>query len=68
MGSLGLWGLVAFLLLIYVGNVFGEAPPNVRVLAWVGHAQWLIIIWGYWIDRHRTAVAEPAGELVGLDD
>lgn len=67
-GSLGLWGLVAFLLLIYFGNVFGELPPNVRALAWVAQAQWLLIIWGFWIDRHRMAVPEPAGGLVGLDD
>jgi len=52
-GSMGLWTLVAFLLLIYIGNIFGKPPPNVSVLAWVGQAQWLLIVWAYWIDRHR---------------
>jgi hypothetical protein len=55
-GSVGLWSLVAFLLLIYLTSVFGQPPPNVSALAWVGHAQWLLIIWGYWIDRHRKTV------------
>jgi hypothetical protein len=55
-GSIGLWSLVAFLLLVYFGNLFGEPPPNVTALAWVGHAQWLLILWGYWIDSHRMAV------------
>jgi hypothetical protein len=67
-GSLGLWGLVAFLLLVYFGNVFGQPPPNATAIAWVGQAQWLLIAWGYWIDRHRMAVPGPAGELVGADD
>lgn len=53
-GTIALWSLVGFLLLVYVGNVFGPPPPDVRGIAWVGHAQWLLIVWGYWIDRHRT--------------
>ncbi len=53
-GPIALWSLVGFLLLIYVGNVFGEPPPNVGAIAWVGHAQWLLVAWGFWIDRHRT--------------
>lgn len=61
-GSIGLWSLVGFLLLVYLGNLFGEPPPDVAALAWVGHAQWLLILWGYWIDRHRLAapVKNPA--------
>lgn len=53
-GSYGLWALVAFLLVVYLGNVFGQPPPNTTVLAWVGQAQWLLVVWAYWIDRHRT--------------
>lgn len=52
-GVLGLWGLVALLLLIYGGNVFGGPPPSVGAVAWVGQAHWLLILWGYWVDRHR---------------
>ena len=54
-GSIGLWSLVVFLLVIYAGNLFGPPPPNVKAIAWVGQAQWLLIVWGYWIDRHRTS-------------
>ncbi len=53
-GSLGLWALVVFLLLLYMGNIFGEPPPSVTALAWVGHAQWLLVAWGFWLDRHRV--------------
>lgn len=54
----GQWGFVAlvvFLLLIYAGNLFGTPPPNVTAIAWVGQAQWLLVLWGYWIDKHRYA-------------
>lgn len=55
-GRWGLWALVVFLLVVYVANLFGEPPPDVTVLAWVGQAQWLLIVWGYWLDEHRRAV------------
>lgn len=56
-GRWSLWGLVAFLVVIYFANLFGQPPPNVTVLAWVGQAQWLLVAWGYWVDRHRRPVA-----------
>jgi hypothetical protein len=52
-GKWSLWLLLGFLLVIYIGNLIGPPPPNVAALAWVGQSQWLLIIWGYWIDRHR---------------
>lgn len=55
-GSAGFWSLIAFLLLIHAANVFGSPPPSVAAVAWVGHAQWLLVLWGYWIDRHRSAL------------
>ncbi|MFT5088853.1 MAG: hypothetical protein ACI906_004501 [Candidatus Latescibacterota bacterium] len=55
-GSIGLWALIAFLLVVYMGNLFGEPPPNTTALAWVGQAQWLLIAWGYWVDAHRRAL------------
>jgi hypothetical protein len=52
-GRWGLWSLVAFLLIVYLMNLFGPPPPGVEALAWVGHAQWLLVLWGYWLDGHR---------------
>lgn len=55
-------GLVAFLLGIHAGNLFGAPPPSAEAIAWVGQAQWLLVAWGYWVDRHRAAAAlEPLG-------
>jgi hypothetical protein len=56
-GRWGLWGLVAFLLIVYFMNLFGPPPPSVEALAWVGHSQWLLVLFGYWLDRHRRQAA-----------
>ena len=56
LGRWTLWGLVVFLLAIYIADRFSPPPPDVMAIAWVGHAQWLLVAWGYWIDRHRTVV------------
>lgn len=59
-GTFALWGLVGFLLLIYAANLFGPPPPGVSAIAVAGHAQWLLVAWGYWVDRHRTTARPPA--------
>lgn len=55
-GSIGLWSLVAFLLVIYVANVFSPPPPSPTAVAWAAQAMWLLVLWGYWVDRHRVPV------------
>ena len=52
-GRWGLAGLVVFLLGIYAGNLFGALPPSPEAIAWVGQLQWLLVLWGYWLDKHR---------------
>lgn len=55
-GRYAFWGLVAFLLLVNAGNMFGPPPPSTAAVAWSAHAIWLLIAWGYWVDRHRISV------------
>ena len=52
-GIFAFWGLIAFLVIIYINNLFGPPPPSVEPIGYVGLAQWILIVWGYWIDRHR---------------
>ena len=59
-GRWALWGLVAFLLAIYGANLAGPPPPDAGAIAWVGQAQWLLILWAYWVDRHRRPVGAGA--------
>lgn len=56
-GRWGLVGLVLFLFVVYAGNVLGTPPPSVAAIAWLGQLQWLLVLWGYWVDRHRRALA-----------
>jgi formate-dependent nitrite reductase membrane component NrfD len=52
-GVYSLIGLIIFLILIYAANLFGPSPDSVDAIGIFGNAQWLIILWGYWIDRNR---------------
>ncbi len=59
--AFGRWSLVTlvvFLLGIHAGNLFGDPPPNIEAIAWVGQLQWLLVFWGYWIDKHRHVLAQ----------
>ncbi len=60
-GSIGFWVLVALLLALYMGSIFGPPPPSSTAVAWSAQAVWLIIVWGFWIDRNRT---ERGGTVV----
>jgi len=53
-GSIGLWSLVAFLLIVYFASSFGPPPPSAAAVAWSAQAMWLLVVWGYWVDNHRT--------------
>jgi hypothetical protein len=53
-GSLALWALIVFFILIQLMNLFGPPPPDVSSIAWAGHLQWLFVIWAWWVDRNRT--------------
>jgi hypothetical protein len=52
-GSIGLWSLVAFMVLVYLASLFGPPPPSTSALAWSAQAIWLLVVWGYWVDSHR---------------
>jgi hypothetical protein len=62
-GRFGFHGLVAFLALAYIASFAGPPPPSVEAVAWSALAMWLLVGWGYWIDRHRTVAAMPAREI-----
>ena len=55
-GKWALWGLVSFLLIICAGNLFGAPPPSIKALAWAGQLQSLLVLWAFWIDKHRKSV------------
>jgi hypothetical protein len=59
----GRWALVAlavFLLAVYAASLLGPPPPSARAVAAAGLATWLLVAWGYWVDRNRRRRAAPA--------
>lgn len=58
-GRWGFAGLVAFLLAIHAGNLLGPPPPDATAIAWVGQAQWLLVLWAFWLDNHRVRAHTP---------
>jgi hypothetical protein len=53
-GTFAFWGLVVFLALIYLANIFGPPPPSVMAIAIAGIAgAALFTVWSWWADRHR---------------
>lgn len=61
LGSVGLWSLVVFLGLVYFASVFGPPPPDPRTVAWSAMSMWLLVLWGYWVDRHRFPASAFGG-------
>jgi hypothetical protein len=53
-GTAALGVFVASLTILYFGNFFGPPPPDIKTVAGAGLGIWLLVAWGYWIDRHRT--------------
>ena len=50
--------LMFFLALIYLGSIVGPPPPSSAFVAVMGLGQWLLILWAYWVDRHREAAPQ----------
>jgi hypothetical protein len=61
-GRFALWGLVMFLVVVYLGATFGPPPTDVSALAWSSQALWLTVALGYWVDKNRA----PAGTISWL--
>jgi hypothetical protein len=49
--------MVSFLLIIYLGNIFGPPPPSVAAVTWSAQALWLMVIWAFWVDRLQSSLA-----------
>lgn len=58
-GTIAFWALVAALLMAYAAATLGPPPPSSQALAASGLAGYVMVAWGWWIDRHREPRAAP---------
>jgi hypothetical protein len=59
--GIGRYSFLAFVVALvgmYVATVFGPPPPSASAIATLGQGQWLLVAWGYWLDRHRVAIRQ----------
>ncbi len=53
-GTFALIGLASFLLILYVSMIFSPPPPSVLAIAMSDLAGTLLLLWAFWIDKHRN--------------
>jgi hypothetical protein len=57
-GTIAFWALVALIVVSYLGATLGPPPPSPQAVAWTGLAGYLLVAWGWWIDKHREPVRQ----------
>lgn len=50
----GFIGLIVFLVVMWLGNIFGPPPPSEFAIAVVGNSMWLLVLWAFWADKAST--------------
>jgi hypothetical protein len=55
-GTVALVGLCCFLLVVNLANMLSPPPPSANAVAATALSMWLLVGWGYYIDRHRAPV------------
>lgn len=56
--GVGRWALVALVALtttIWITQPWSPPPPTAEAVGWGGLVMWLLPIWAWWIEQHRTA-------------
>jgi hypothetical protein len=57
--GIGRWGLLALVLFLvggFAGAGAGTPPSDERAVALGALVLWLLVPWGWWVDRHREPV------------
>lgn len=55
-GSIGLWGLILFLIVTYILSIISPPPPDESAIGYTGLSQWILIFWGYWVSKNRSTI------------
>ena len=52
-GKWALWLLVSLLVINQFAGAFSPLPPSAHAIGWAAQYQWIFILLGFWVDRHR---------------
>jgi membrane-bound metal-dependent hydrolase YbcI (DUF457 family) len=55
-GTLAIWSLLVFLVVMYLAATFGPPPPNAEALRYAALLTWILLPWALWIDRKREPI------------
>lgn len=55
-GAVLLWSFLIFLSIVYIMNILGPPPPSADAIGYAGLSMWLLVAWGYWIDKNRIII------------
>lgn len=58
-GRFGFWALVVTLLALYALSIVSPPPPTVTALAVGALVGWPLVLWPWWVDRHRRVRLPP---------
>jgi membrane-bound metal-dependent hydrolase YbcI (DUF457 family) len=58
-GTYSFMALIVFLVVTYILNILGPLPPDGKAVAYSALLLWLLVPWGYWIDRNRNVKVGP---------
>lgn len=61
-GTYGFWPVILLLTGLWIASIGGPPPPSVAVIAYGNLALLAGFGWGFWIDWHRSARPEIAGD------
>lgn len=53
-GKWGLWLLVFLLVANQVAGALSPLPPSAHAIGWAAQYQWIFILLGFWVDKHRS--------------
>jgi len=61
-GTCAFWALAAVLVASCLGAAFGRPPPSSQAVAASCLIGYVMVVWGWWIDRHREPPENRAGK------
>ena len=64
--KIAFWSLIGVLLIIYVANISGPAPPSQEAVTWSANLMWIFVIWAWWAEKKKQTKKSDENTTGGL--